>query len=380
MKISDVKIFYVRHEFSSKFEPAWGDNIPGISPRETCYPVVAITADDGNIGIGAGSEYATEVERSVRRLSKYLIGRDVFEVEKFSKLVAASTRQYGTFLGCLDIAVWDLIGKSCGQPIYKILGSYQTRVKPYVSFAKMRSPQETVEVVDKIRKEGYSAFKLRFHTDKPEKEVEAVKVLRDKFGKDLDIMVDGNQMCPAYGRAWSFKDAVRTARALEKLDVYFFEEPLHVDNQDGYSRLTKAVEIPIAGGETESNPTRFRDYIDNGVYDIVQPDVTFTGITGARQVGIISEIKNKLCILHTWNAGGLGLAANLQLAGALSNCPFLEFPYDPPAWTIEARDRFLRHEIKPNLGYVSIPNRPGLGVDVDLEQLEKASIGWEHCD
>jgi L-alanine-DL-glutamate epimerase-like enolase superfamily enzyme len=145
---------------------------------------------------------------------------------------------------------------------------------------------------------------------------------------------------------------------------------------DDYSRLAKAVGIPIAGGENEHNIARFKDDLDREVYDIVQPDAIITGITGARKIGILAEARHRLCILHTWNAGGLGLAANLQVIGSLSNCPFLEFPYDPPAWTIEVRDRFLRNPIVPDGGVVRVPEKPGLGVEVDMDRLRSCAISW----
>ena len=90
----------------------------------------------------------------------------------------------------------------------------------------------------------------------------------------------------------------------------------------------------------------------------------------------MAELKHKLCIPRAWSGGGIGLAANLQLIGSLSNCPFVEFPYDPPAWSIEVRDRFLKSPIVPKDGFVKIPDKPGIGVEIDWDRLRASTADW----
>ena len=374
MSISKVEIINVRHVHGSDFNRAWAETFPGTSVVESTYPLVILETDEGLTGVGAGMEYCNELEVTVKRLEKYLLGRDPFDVARIGNLLAQSSRQYGTYLGCVDVALWDLIGKKCGQPIYRILGAYTDRVRPYASLGQLRSPQETVETVRRMRSEGYSAFKIRFHTTKPENELEVIQALRQEFGDSIDIMVDANQAHPEADHVWTFSTALRIARALEKMNVYYFEEPWHMDDLHGYRRLADAVDIPISGGEDEYNPERFRDSLD--AYDIVQPDVTITGITAAKKIGAMAELKHKLCIPHAWSGGGIGLAANLQLIGSLSNCPFVEFPYDPPAWSIEVRDRFLKSPIVPRDGFVKIPDKPGIGVEVDWDKLRASTADW----
>lgn len=184
-----------------------------------------ISADNDEIGIGPGIEYSTELERSVMRLNNYLVGKSPFEVEKFYQLFEASTWQYGTFLGCLDITLWDLIGKTHGEPIFKLLGEFRDTIKPYVSLGRLRSPQETVELVQTMKGQGFSAFKLRFHSDLPENELEVVRALRENYGDNIDIMVDGNQAFLVSGQPWTYETALLIAKELEKLGAYFLEEP-----------------------------------------------------------------------------------------------------------------------------------------------------------
>ena len=288
-------------------------------------------------------------------------------------LLRSYTRTYGPSLAALEIALWDIIGKACSQPIWKLLGGWQDRLPIYASTGENISTS-TIPKVAKMCSEGIKAVKVRFHDQDPMEDLDALRNMRDTLGDKVTIMVDANQALPFEEPFWTFETALRVARSLEELNVCFLEEPLNKDNLTGYTKLAEETNIPIAGGEGEWEAPKFDQYMKENCFDIIQPDVVLTGFYNAKKIAVLSELRHKLCIPHTWSGGGIGLAANLQFAGSIPNCPYLEYPYDPPGWTLEARDFLLEDVIKTENGTIRVLDKPGLGVSIDLEKVEQYTI------
>ena len=204
----------------------------------------------------------------------------------------------------------------------------------------------------------------------------AVKAVRKAVGDEMDIMVDANYgWAIAPDRApqrWDLRTAISMARAMEEMGVYWLEEPLPCYDYDGLAELRRQVNLRIAGGELNQGLHEFRIFLEKDCFDVYQPDVTFAGgLLQCRQIAGMVHAHGKIITPHTWT-NGIGFAANLHFAASLERCPYIEFPYDPPNWTPEARDFVLTEPFRIDAeGYVQVPQKPGLGIELDEEKLAK---------
>jgi L-alanine-DL-glutamate epimerase-like enolase superfamily enzyme len=176
--------------------------------------------------------------------------------------------------------------------------------------------------------------------------------------------------------AWTLKDALQIARELERLGVYWMEEPLHRGDRDGMRRLRDRVDVRLAGGEMTRELHEFRELIGSGCLDVLQPDAALVGgITGLRRVAYMAQEHGLIFTPHTWT-NGIGLMANAQLAAAVADPPWLEFPYDPPEWGLDRRDYMLAEPVRVDAeGCLVLPEAPGLGLVLDEAMLARTRIG-----
>jgi len=380
MKIEDVEVVRLEVPLTgSGFKPAWA---PGITAKSWPCSVVRIITEEGLVGIGAQKYWNPTLLELIKKLLVEEISDPTY-VGRFSEMMDSLRSTYGDRFTGFEVGLWDLIGKEAGKPIYQLLGAYRDRVLAYASTAEIRRPEERAKDAAKLLDQGFKAIKLRFHDPKPERDIAVVRAVREEVGESMEIMVDANQARRPYAGGvrilerplWSLKTAKRIACELEKLDVLWLEEPLPASNLEDLAKLREGTSLMIAGGEVEYGIAHFRDYINNESLDILQPDAQYCGgILVAKKIAAIAEAAQKWCIPHTWGAG-LIMAADLQIIGSLPNCPYLEYPLEPPGWTIEARDSILKDpiEIDPD-GYVKIPQGPGLGVELDEEAVERFRV------
>jgi L-alanine-DL-glutamate epimerase-like enolase superfamily enzyme len=190
-------------------------------------------------------------------------------------------------------------------------------------------------------------------------------------------MVDGNwgwRIAPDRQlHRWDLKTAINVVKACEEHGVYWIEEPLDAYDYDGLGELrSHTTSLRIAGGELNRGPEEIKVYLEKGCFDVYQPDCTFIGgISTARKIAAMVEAAGKVFTPHTWT-NGIGLVANLHCAAASSAVPYVEFPYDPPNWTPEARDFIFAEPLRIDAeGYVQLPQGPGLGIELDEEKLKR---------
>lgn len=375
MKITDVKFLSIELPLEVPLRPAWD---PSAAYQSFPLALVRIYTDEGQVGsaVELTPQHVMGVSGSqIAYLKSILVGADPFGVERImSKL------RYAAFIGpkpwAIEIALWDVIGQACGQPVYRLLGGCQDRVKAYISTVQIKSPAEHVEDARNYFAQGFRAMKLRAHRLDPKDDLKVIQAVREAVGDEMEIMVDANQAWTTEPPFWSFRTALWMARELEKLDVVWLEEPLPKDDLRGLAELARQADIPIAGGELEWGIHRFRDFLEGGVYDIVQPDPHWCGgILECRKISALAEAANKPCILHTAGIGGLWVAANLQVTGSISNCPYFEYILEPPVWTPETRDVLLKEPIRISEdGYIEIPKGPGLGVELNEEAIARYTV------
>ena len=308
-----------------------------------------------------------------------LIGLDPFFVEHFwsSAMMGREVYINKCSYGGLDTALWDIIGKASNQPVYKILGAHRDRVKVYAATSRLLSPPEHVEQVRELMSLGFKAVKLRLHRPDFRDDLKVVEAVRKACGDDLMIVVDANQNHRAiHYEWWSRQTAKIVARELQNLNVFFLEEPLERRDYEGLAELSAEFDMYIAGGEHSLNIYEFKEHIERNTYDILQPDITLgdIGITGTKKLSIISDYNYKMIIPHVSGLGGFALnfAAMLHAAASLRNCPMIEYPFDPPFLTVETQQFYLKEKfIIDKEGYVALPHRPGLGIEIDEKSAAK---------
>jgi L-alanine-DL-glutamate epimerase-like enolase superfamily enzyme len=273
------------------------------------------------------------------------------------------------------VAVWDLVGRALGQPLWRLLGGRRERLLAYASTGELVGPEERVRRARELRDRGIRALKVRFHLDDWRRDVEVVERVRDAVGSDLEIMVDVNQGWRMPGDLrprFDVATAAQCARALEPLGVYWLEEPLHLADVDGYARLRSLTSLRLAAGEMVRTAAEARDLVVRGGVDVIQSDVVLAGgVTGCRRIAALAELHGSSWSPHTWT-NGLGLLANLHVACAVSTAPYVEVPYDPPAWSPARRDWLLPAPVEISAdGTIRPPDGPGLGPAPDLDALEE---------
>jgi D-galactarolactone cycloisomerase len=377
MLITRIRTKVVDFPLEREFHPAWarGRNQPNL-----LMVLIEVETDDGLTGYGAahaGLEAAIAIERFV---APYFVGRDPAEVEQLAAVIR-DAEILGAPVYCMEIPLWDLIGKAAGMPVYKLWGGYSDRVLAYCATAEVRSPDERARDAERMVAEGYKAVKLRFHHEDPLDDLPVIEAIRDAVGNRLDVIVDANQagVEPGLGghSTWGLRRAVEVARALEQLGVLWLEEPMPRHDYDGLRRLRdKLGRLKLGGGEDNHGLHEFKLLIDRGCYDILQPDALLSeGVFQLRKVAALAEAAGLGLVPHTWG-NGIGLLASLHLAAAIPNCSHLEFPHDPPSgWTAAARDQMLAEPLGIDAdGYVRVPDRPGFGFELDEERIERHTV------
>ncbi|MBW0004963.1 MAG: mandelate racemase/muconate lactonizing enzyme family protein [Hyphomicrobiales bacterium] len=367
--ITAIEITQHRLEFDPPFHASW-DTKPRHHWDAT---VVRVHTDSGLTGVGSG-----DLMLGFAGHEHLFVGQDALSIERHWRVLNNISFHYGRCWP-LDLALWDLAGKITRQPCWKLLGGLSDRVRAYASSGTLREPERLAEAAEAYLARGFAAMKIRFHRGDWRKDIKALEAVRERVGTRLELMVDCNQgwrLPQDTYPPWSLKDAVTVARELEKLGVYWMEEPLHRGDREGMRRLRDMTHIRVAGGEMTRELYEFRDLIAEGALDVLQPDVALVGgITGLRRVAHMAADHNLVFTPHTWT-NGMGVTANAHLAAGMADAPFLEFPYDPPEWGLDRRDYMMETalDVGPD-GYILLPDRPGMGYELAEDVLRKTKIG-----
>lgn len=366
-KIAAIEVSHHRLPLDPPFLPSW-DTKPR---RHFDAAIVRVTTDTGLVGYGSGD--------AMVGFGDYIdlfLGQDPTAVERHYRIISHISFHAGRCWP-MDLALWDLAGKITGQPCWKLLGGLSNRVRAYASSGTLRDPAALADAAQRFQAEGFAALKIRFHRGDWREDVRALEAVRARIGDGLELMVDCNQGWRQpwdTESPWSLKDAATVAKALEPLGVYWMEEPLHRADRAGMKALRQMTSIRIAGGEMNRELSEFRDLIADSCLDVLQPDVALTGgITGLRRVAVMAQEAGLVFTPHTWT-NGIGVTANAHLAAGLAGSPFLEFPYDPPEWSLDRRDFPMAAPLEVQDGWITLSDRPGMGFELDEDRLARTKI------
>lgn len=372
MKIDEIRAIGLR---GATPEGGWSDELE----RDDCvHTLIAVITDEGLTGFGSVFTNDDLVESALSVLEPLYLGENCLEPERVSEKLHQNMFWLGrggaithTISG-IDIALWDLLGKATGQPVGRLLGGrYRDRVRPYASVL-MQAPDELAEYLRQLKEQGFRAFKIGWgpfgrHSHTLDEQI--VKAARDAIGSDVLLMVDAGGSDAYWNNG--YKWALRTAQMLADYEVAWFEEPLKPDALQDYILLRQNAPVPIAGGEVFTRRQSFQPWLQAGAFDIVQPDVTKVGgISEERRIGWMAEENGIRFIPHGWNTA-VGLAADLQLVSAFAGTDLVEYLTGSPYVDEIAAEPWVLDED----GMLPIPDKPGLGLTLNMEVVEKYSSG-----
>ncbi len=258
-------------------------------------------------------------------------------------------------IAAIDIALWDLLGKSLNCPVSKLLGARQEQVPIYGSGGWLTySMDQLLAEVTSYVQQGFTAVKMKVGSRDVLHDVDRVRAVRKAIGPKIQLMVDANQ-------AWKVIQAVEFSRKVRDCEIFWFEEPIQKDDHDGYRALATAMEIPVAAGEREYSLQVFRDLLERRALPIVQPDVLrLGGISRCLKLAHLAEAFNAHVASHFYKE------IDIHWMAAVSNGLFLEyFPWLDP---------LLIHPLEVKNGMVRVPDRPGLGIDLKPEAIQEFSV------
>jgi L-alanine-DL-glutamate epimerase-like enolase superfamily enzyme len=372
MIITDVETIILRQP---------GIEMIGDGSQDTA--LILVHTDEGITGIGEVDSAPYVVKAIIDMpashmacvgLREIIVGEDAFDIEKIWLKMYEKSLYHGRrsavihAMSGIDIAIHDAVGKKLGLPVSKLLGgTFRTEIPAYCSVLMPGTEDGIKELVQRHMPKGYKGLKLGwgalgkdFQTD-----LRLAGFARKALGDDAKLMLD-------IGMLWDdAKGAIKTVNAMEQHDVYWVEEPFHPDNLQAYGRLAASTNINIAGGEEIGTMPEYRDFIDRGKADIVQPDLSRCGgFTVARKLGAYAAERNVAIVPHAFKTNIL-MAATLQYIASLPSARLLEFC---------EQDTVLRQTLTHPLfkvradGMVDIPQRPGIGVELDVEAIERYRI------
>lgn len=369
MRVTHVEIVRCREPISlpQPWRPAWRG--PLSEPITSfSFALYRVYTDEGIVGIGPYTGASPDL---VKGMNPFLVG-EFWELHMSGR----RTDMSGKRAAGLEIALWDIIGKAAQQPIYRLLGARRDRIMVYAATSRLLTKEEHIRQVKELAETGFKAIKLRLHRQDPKEDLRVVEAVKEVVGDGVMILVDANQNHFAEGYSlWSRSTALRMAKRLDELGVYFLEEPLPRTDVEGLAEIAASVDMFIAGGEHTPIVYDFRGHLLSGAYDILQPDVILTGnmgIIGLRKVAEMADCFGRLVIPHVCSDGvfSLSLAATLHAMATVENCPMVEYPYDPPILTPKTMQAFVKEPLWIDReGFVALPDRPGLGVELDEERL-----------
>ena len=391
MKITDVRTIPLSYRCEQPYMSAAGVQIA----RNAL--VVEVETDSGLVGIGeagsAGGPLASTQVVVEQELKPLLLGEDPLLVERLWQKMFQRSRQHGRrgivlhAISGIDIALWDVVGKVAKLPLYRLFGAYRERVEAYASggfYQEGKDIAALAEEAGRYRAQGYRGMKMKLGRNPStqsnlremlaqhdrcvvslDEDLARVEAVRKALGREAKLMVDIN--C-----AWSPALAIRMGQAMEPYQLYWIEEPVATDDIRGSAEVARALGTAIAGYETEMGLFGFRELVAQRAVDILQPDIAWAGgFSECRRIAAFAQGYNLMVAPHAFSSA-IALVASMHLLASIPNGLVLEFDQNPHA----LREQLLKEPIAIDQeGCVRLPERPGLGVELDPGAVERYRVG-----
>ncbi|MEX2536087.1 MAG: mandelate racemase/muconate lactonizing enzyme family protein [Trueperaceae bacterium] len=369
MKITDVDAIMLR---MPEIDPNAADS------TQDAF-IVRIHTDAGITGIGEVDASPTIVKAVIEAprshaistgLREILVGKDPRDIESLWDQMYRGSIFYGRrgvavmAMSGLDIALWDILGKSVGEPCYRVMGgAFRDRIPAYASTLMPNTPQAAAAHAREVADQGFTAIKFGWGPlgRDEQLDVELVSAIRSEVGDGVEIMID-------VGFGWrDARHAIEMTRRVAEYRLAWIEEPLWPDDLIGYRELADAVEVPIAAGEENTTRWEFEELLERGGVDVIQPDISRCGgLTEARRIVALAGSRGRDCVPHAWSTGIVS-AASLHLLATMPNVRYLEYCIRPNPLNTS----LVRNPVSVENGIARVPQEPGLGIELDIDQLER---------
>lgn len=381
MKISQIKTYALQTPLTQPFAFSQG----WVSRRSAT--LVEVITDEGISGWGEAFAQGLEPPQIAlaaieSALAPLLVGANPLDTEVLWHRMYHATRDFGrkgsviAAISAVDIALWDIAGKTHGVPVHQLLGgAFRTRVQAYATgFYRTKGQGESLRLGEEALQHleaGFTAMKVKLGCGLEDDLAVMREVRRALANLPVTLMVDTNH---AYGVA----DAIRLGRALEEYNLRWYEEPVAPEDLAGYSEVRRTLSIPIAGGENEHTLYGFRELLAARCVDVAQPDIgSAGGFTACRHILALAHAHGVQVNPHVWGSA-IAQAASLQLIAAVpvahhsvfASAPIFE--YDRSSHPF--RQQLVKEPIQHERGWLEIPSRPGLGVEVNREVIARYQV------
>ena len=347
---------------------------------------VKLETDTGIVGWG---EAYTQADRDramlahLEEMGRYLVGRSPFAIKHFTSVMYLdyAMRRPAMDFWCaqsaLEQAMWDVVGKACGQPVYNLLGGpCRDRIRVYANGWSERSttPDEYARAASDVVARGFDALKFdpftnpwRTHIGRAEEDlaVERVRAVREAVGPRVEILVEVH-------RRLAPNEAIRVANRLEPFEPFWYEEPIDAEDVDGLAEVRRRISLPVVTGEALYSKNQYAEVFARRAADILNPDVcNCGGILALKEIGAMAEPWHVAVAPHNYNSTTVGLASTLQVSACMPNFLITEYFV-----SFEERGRELaRVPFEVSNGFIALPTAPGLGVELDEAALRRYPLG-----
>jgi galactonate dehydratase len=358
VRVTDVKTFLVH--------PGRGKN----------WLIVKVETDAGIHGWGEAYTQADRdkaIEVHIHQMKRYLIGRDPFAIKHFTTVMyldwagkRGAMDSYCAVSG-IEQALWDIVGKACGQPVYNLLGGpCRSKIRVYANGwgGGARSPEALGEAARRLVDQGFTAMKFDpfpnpwrefIDRDQERQAVAAVRAVRQAVGPKIDLLIEVHRrLAPMH--------AVRVAKMLEEFEPFWYEEPVSARNMDALAAVKKVITLPVVTGEELYTKAEFRKVFEQQAADIINPDIcNCGGILELKEIAAMAETYSVVVSPHNYNSTTMGLAATVQLCACIPNFLITEYFVNFEEIGKEAAVNPLVQQD----GYITLPTAPGLGVEMN---------------
>ena len=370
MKITAVRTHLLEHRLDTPFESA------SMRFDRRAHILVEIECDDGTVGWGECLGPARPNAAVVQAYSGWLIGQDPRETEKIWAVLYNALRDQGqrglslTALSGIDIALWDIKGKHYGASISMLLGGrWRESVRAYATGSFKRDGVDRVsdnasEMADR-RADGFHACKIKIGFG-IEEDLRVIAAVREAIGPDMRLMIDANH-------GYTVTEAIALGNRAADYGIDWFEEPVVPEQLDAYARVRAGQPIPVAGGETWHGRYGMWQALSAGAVDILQPDLCGCGgFSETQKIAALATLHGVRIVPHVWGTG-VQIAAALQFMAAMTPDPVRVNPIEPIMEFDRTYNPFrqavLSKPIEAVNGVVTIPNGPGLGLEINRDAL-----------
>jgi len=369
MKISKIELYHISIPIDEPFKPAW---IPGYTQTHSGFTLMRLTTDTNITGISVGLSFAKEHAGIGTMVAPYLLGIDPEDIEIFHKRLIEGS-YFGLRNFWMDTAIYDIIGKIRGEPIWKVIGGKKRPIPVYWASAEVCEPEKHSKIINKARQQGFKGVKLRIHANTVHKDIDVINQTRKLVDSNFPLMIDANQgahvSIGGFVPIWTLERAKTFVEGIRDCDISWLEEPLEMHKYEEIADLREFMNplgIKLAGGELNYGWNDVRMMLHFGSYDIYQSDITTYGVYD--NIKCINAVMDQ-GLKYTPHAGSntIGLLINMHCYSLSDYTVPLEYSYRSSSYN----HSLLKNPPTPENGYLELPDEPGLGIQLDWDQVEK---------